>query len=160
MGTAVFTHDAGCAYARDPAHAGLPYGHEDAARRVSDTYMLHRVAGRGLGLENVGKVFAVALNDGTSDGVLYDTMADCIRHQRHNAKWYAYLRVGREDMSVCAAASVLKIHRDADEAGLKFTDRDDPSFGFELIPRLTIEDDQRMTRALAAKTWIPGRTIR
>ena len=119
--------------------------------------MLHRVASRGLG--SVGKVFAVALADGSSDGTLYDTMADCIRHQRHNAKWYAYLRVGREGMTVCNAASLLKVHRDADEAGIKFVDRDDgASFGLELIGRLTAEDHQRMTRALAAKTWIPGRT--
>jgi hypothetical protein len=157
-GAVLFRHDPGCEYGRDPGDSGRPTGHSDAARRVADTYMLHRVASRGLG--SVGKVFAVALNDGTSDGVLYDTMADCIRHQRHNAKWYAYLRVGREDMSVCAAASVLKLHRDADNAGLKFVDRDDPSFAFELIPRLTAEDNQRMNRALAARTWIPGRNAR
>ena len=65
--SAQFTHDPGCEYARDPAHAGLPYGHEDAARRVADTYMLHRLAGGRLG--SVGKVFAVALHDGSSDGV-------------------------------------------------------------------------------------------
>jgi hypothetical protein len=153
-----FRHDPGCGYARDQEDAGRPAGHSDAARRTADTYMLHRVAGRHLA--TVGKVFAVALADGKSDGVLYDTMADCIRHQGHNAKWYAYLRVGREDMSVCAAASLLKLHRDADAAGLKFVDRDDPaSFGMELIPRLTAEDHQRMTRALAAKTWIPGRNV-
>jgi hypothetical protein len=152
-----FLHDAGCEYGRDDG-SGRPTGHSDAARRVSDIYMLHRLAVPGLG--NVGKVFAVALADGRSDLVLYDTMADCIRHQKHNAKWYAYLRVGREDMTICNAASVLRLHRDADAAGLKFVGRDDPSFAMELIPRLTAEDHQRMTRALAARTWIPGRTIR
>lgn len=144
-------HDPGCGYARD-------FEHGDAAKRVCDTYNLHRVAGSGLGLHNVGQVFAAALADGTSDGVLYPDMKTCILHQRHNAKWYAYLRVGREAMTVCNAASLLKLHRDADAAGLKFVDRDDPSFGMELIPRLTVEDNQRMTRALAARTWIPGRT--
>jgi len=158
VGATLFRHDPGCEYGRDPGDSGRPTGHSDAARRVADTYMLHRVANPGLG--SVNKVFAVALSDGSSDGVLYDTMAACIRHQKHNARWYAYLRVGREEMSVCAAASVLKIHRDADAAGLKFVDRDDPSFGMELIPRLTVEDNQRMTSALAARTWIPGRAIR
>jgi hypothetical protein len=151
-----FLHDFGCEYARDPSYAGTPSEHSDAARRVADTYMIHRIANPKLG--SVGRVFAVALADGDSDMVLYDTMADCIRHQKHNAKWYAYLRVGREDMTICAAESVLKLHRDADQAGIKFVDRDDPSFGYELIPRLAVEDQQRMTRALAAKTWIPGRT--
>jgi hypothetical protein len=149
----VIEHDPGCEYGYEGRG-----GHSDAAKRVADTYMLHRTAGRGLGIENVGKVFACALNDGTSDGVLYDDMADAIRHQKHNAKWYAYLRVGREGMTPCNAASLLKLHRDADAAGLNFTDRDDPSCGYELIPRLTVEDHYRMTSAVAARTWIPGRT--
>lgn len=155
-GTAQFTHDYGCEYARDPANSGRPYGHSDAARRVADHYMVHRVASGLLG--TVGKVFAVGLADGESDGVLYDTIQDAIRHQRHSARWYAYLRIGREEMTVCNAASVLQLHRDADARGLNFVDRDDPSFGMELIPRLTVEDQRRMTRALAAGTWIPGRT--
>jgi hypothetical protein len=157
MTQTAFLHDVGCEYGRDDGD-GRPTGHSDAARRVSDIYMLHRVAGGLLG--TVGKVFAVALADGRSDMCLYDTMADCIRHQRHNAKWYAYLRVGREAMTICNAASVLRLHRDADATGLTFVDRDDPSFGLELIPRLCAEDHQRMTRAIAARTWIPGRITR
>jgi hypothetical protein len=149
MSTAVITHAPGCEYGRRE--------HGDAAKRIADTYNLHRIAGSGLGLDNVGKVFAIALNDGTSDGVLYPDMKAAIRHQKHNAKWYAYLRVGREAMTECAAASLLKLHRDADAHGLKFTDRDDPSYGMEIIPRLTVEDHYRMTRAISAGTWIPGR---
>ena len=143
-------HEPGCDYGRR--------AHGDAAKRIADTHNLHRIAGSGLGLDNVGQVFAVALNDGTSDGVLYPDMKTAIRHQKHNATWYAYLRVNRQAMTECNAASLLKLHRDADEHGLKFVDRDDPSFGNEIIDRLTVEDQQRMTRALAAGTWIPGRT--
>jgi hypothetical protein len=142
-------HEPGCHYGRRE--------HGDAAKRIADTHNLHRIAGQGLGLENVGKVFAVALNDGTSDGVLYPDMQTAIRHQKHNAKWYAYLRVNRHAMTECNAASLLKLHRDADANGLKFVDRDDPSFGNEVIERLTVEDHVRMTRAIAAGTWIPGR---
>jgi hypothetical protein len=149
---ALIRHDPGCDYGRR--------AHGDAAKRIADTHNLHRIAGSGLGLDNVGKVFAVALNDGTSDGVLYPDMKTAIRHQRHNAKWYAYLRVSRHAMTECNAASLLKLHRDADEHGLKFTDRDDPSYGMEIIDRLTAEDQHRMTSALAAGTWIPGRTSR
>src|SRR5579864_2590956 len=138
-----FRHDPGCEYGRGEAAAD-GNGHSDAARRVADTYNLHRIAGTGLGLHNVGKVFAVALADGTSDGVLYPDIRAAIRYQRHNAKWYAYLRVGREACSVCMAASLLRLHRDADAAGLNFTDRDDASFGLELIPRVTREDNARM----------------
>jgi hypothetical protein len=146
-------HDPGCDFGREVCTR-----EHDTCQRISDTYNLHRIAGSGLGLDNVGKVFAVALNDGSSDGVLYPDMKTAIRFQRHNAKWYAYLRVGREAMTPCNAASLLRLHRDADEAGLKFIDRDDPSFGNELIPRLTVEDHYRMTSALAAGTFIPGRT--
>ncbi len=146
-------HEPGCDYGR--AVCALEH---DTCQRIADTYNLHRIAGAGLGLENVGKVFAVALSDGTSDGVLYPDIQTAIRFQRHHAKWYAYLRVGREGMTACNAASALKLHRDADQAGLKFVDRDDPSFGNEVIPRLTVEDNHRMLAALAAKTWIPGRS--
>lgn len=143
-------HDPGCEYGRGQ--------HGDAAKRIADTHNLHRTAGTGLGLENVGRVFACALGDGSSDGVLYDNIKDAIRHQKHNAKWYAYFRVMRDAMTECQAASMLRLHRDADDAGLKFVDRDDPSFGAEIIERLTVEDHYRMRQALAGKTWIPGRT--
>lgn len=140
----IHQHDPGCEWA--DAH-----DHSDAAKRVADTYNLHRVAGTGLGLCQVGKVFAVRLSDGTSDGVLYDTLPDAIRHQRSNAKWYAYLRVQRDAMTVCNAASLLKMHREADTAGLNFVGRhDDPASQMEIIPRLTVEDHQRQLRALAA----------
>ena len=143
-------HDPSCEYGRG--------AHGDAAKRIADTHNLHRTAGAGLGLENVGQVFACALSDGSSDGVLYPDMKTAIRYQRHNAKWYGYFRVARQAMTECQAASVLKIHRDADDAGLKFVDREDPMCGAEIIDRLTVEDHQRMTRAITAKTWIPGRT--
>ena len=132
--------------------------HGDAAKRIADTHNLHRTAGTGLGLDKVGQVFAVALADGSTDGELYPDMKTAIRHQKHNATWYAYLRVNRHAMTECQAASLLRLHRDADEAGLKFVDRDDRSFGAEVIDRLTVEDQQRMTRAITAQTWIPGRT--
>lgn len=155
MPAAVAQHDASCRYGREDGCGG---GHSDAAKRIADAYMLHRTAGAGLGLDHVGKVLAARLDDGSSDGVLYDSKRDAARHQHHNEKYFAYLRIGREGMSVCDAASLLKIHRDAFAAGLDFTDPDDGMFGAELIPRLTTEDHQQMTAALAAGTWIPGRT--
>jgi len=141
----VIEHDAGCSYGREGRG-----GHSDAAKRVADTYMLHRTAGAALGLSNVGKVFAVSLQDGTSDGQLYDTLAEAIRHQKHSAKWYAYLRVGRHALNPCEASSLMQLHRDADKAGLNFTGRHDPPL--ELIPRLTAEDHHRMRAAMAAGT--------
>jgi hypothetical protein len=147
-------HDMGCQWAR-PASGG----HSDAARRVCDTYNLHRAAGEAFGIRsNLNKIFACALADGTSDGVLYDTRADAIRHQHHNEKWYAYLRVERYVMGLCSAERMLKWHREAYDKGLVFVDRDTavrvPGHApmnladLEIIPRITIEDHARQLAAL------------
>lgn len=136
-------HDPGCEFADASDHS-------DAAKRIADAYNLHRIAGAGLGLSQVGKVFAARLSDGTSDGVLYDDIRDAIRHQKHNARWYCYLRIQRDAMTVCNAASFLKFHREADKAGLNFVGRhDEPQSAMEIIPRLTVEDHQRQRAALA-----------
>lgn len=142
----VFEHDPGCEWAR-PATGG----HSDAARRVRDTYSMHQEAGKAYGtLVHLNKIFAVALSDGTGDGSLYDTRHEAIRHQHHNEKWYAYLRVERHPMSLCNAESILKMHRDAYDAGLNFADRDDAFVSaHEIIPRLTAEDHSKQVRNLA-----------
>lgn len=139
-------HDYGCDWARPSTG-----GHTDAARRVKDTYNLHRTAGIAFGTDrNLNKIFAVALSDGTGDGVLYDTRSDAIWHQHHNEKYYAYLRIERYVMSLCDAESILKMHREAYDAGLTFIDRDDAFINsHEIIPRLTAEDNSRQQRALA-----------
>lgn len=152
--TVTVTHDPGCKWAR-PGHPG----HSDAAKRVQDWYNLHRTAGQGFGIySNLNKIFAVALQDGASDGVLYDTRSDAIRHQHHNEKYYAYLRVERYIMSVCQAESVLKWHREAYNQGLVFVDRDTAVrvpgrkvitvADMEIIPRMTVEDHARQLREL------------
>ena len=140
-------HDYGCDWARPGS------GHSDAAKRVCDTYNLHRAAGQagaGFGANStLNKIFAVALADGASDGELYDTRPEAIRHQHHNEKWFAYLRVERYVMTVCQAESMLKWHREAYDKGLVFVDRDDARLSsHELIPRMTAEDFRRQQLAL------------
>jgi|SRR5271166_930306 len=144
--TVLVAHDHGCEWARPGGG-----GHSDAAKKVADTYNLHRAAGAAFGVSsNLNKIFAVALADGSSDGDLYDTRHEAIRHQHHNEKWYAYLRVERYLMSTCQAESMLKWHREAYDKGLVFVDRDDARLSsHELIPRLTVEDFTRQRLALA-----------
>jgi len=142
-------HEHGCDWARPSGGA-----HSDAAKRVRDTYNLHRAAGAAgaaFGLNStLNKIFAVALADGASDGVLYDTRHDAVRHQHHNEKWYAYLRVERYVMTACQAESVLKFHREAYDKGLVFVDRDDARLSsMELITRMTTEDHRRQLAALS-----------
>ena len=55
-------------------------GHDDAAKRIYDTYHLHRTADQ---FGALGKWFAAALNDGTTDGQIYDSRKDAILHQHH-----------------------------------------------------------------------------
>jgi hypothetical protein len=154
MGVPVLTrHDHGCKYARE-----RDGGHSDAAKRVSDHHNLHLTAAEGyrrhgVGNPHVGRVFACRLSDGTSDGVLYDSLADAVRGQRHNADWYAFLRVQPGGMTVCAAAALLRMHRLVHDAGGRMTGTDVPRV---MIPRLTTEAFGRQVSALSRRDWIRG----
>lgn len=98
-------------------------------------------------------VVACRLSDGTSDGVVYDSRADAVAHQHHNERWYAFIRLQPSTMSVCAAASVLRMQRQASRLGT--ADRDAPNGGLEVIPRLNNEDQQRQLAALAGASRLP-----
>ena len=119
--------------------------HSDAAKRVSDAYRLHRSA---LGVAAVGKWIAVGLAGGQSDGVLYDSKTDAVRHQHGNETWFAYLTIGPWDMDVCQAEDYLAAVRLWDESGIPLTD---PR---EVIPRATAEDQRSLMHSIANR----GRT--
>jgi hypothetical protein len=111
--------------------------HEDAAKRISDTYRLHRLADH---FGSIGKWFASRLSDGTSDGVLYDLKVECISHQHHNEKFFAFVRVGPHDMNVCESQTFLNVQRRLSEKGIGVIDPDQRGGGPVMIPRLTRED--------------------
>jgi hypothetical protein len=145
--TVLVSHDPGCKYARPEGG-----GHSDAAKRLSDTYNLHRAAA---GFHARG-VFAAALADGTSDGILYDSRADAVRHQHHNEQFYAYIRLGAPSMTVCAAESVMRFQRHGYELARRHVDREDRAHGGrEIIPRLTNEDQERQIRAMRGLVRLP-----
>lgn len=136
-------HDKGCRYARE-----ADGGHSDAAKRLSDIYNLHIVAGA-----RRGAVIAVSLADGSSDGVVYDTRADAVSHQRHNEGWKAFIRIGPGRMTVCEAASQLRWQRHANKlAAAQLGER---SGGLELIPRLTRAGAERQLDALTGRISMP-----
>jgi len=63
----------------------------DIACRARDAHNLHISAlGRR---EAAGKYIAIKLEDGSSDGVLYDTRNDAVRHHRNRANRYFYWRI-------------------------------------------------------------------
>lgn len=143
------THDMGCWFARPRDEHDRELPHTDAAKRVSDTYMLHRVANPD---NAVGKWFAVHLADGSGDGVLYDSRRDCIRHQKHNSKWFAYIKIAPCGMSVCEAESFLRSSRLAYAAtGNLLSDPDR-----EIIQPLTREEHlRRMADQAIGRPTIP-----
>lgn len=139
MTVTLHVHDTGCRYAL------LGDGtHEDAAKRVTDGYNLHRVAG---GYDTVGKILAFRIQDGTSDGVAYDNKPQAVAHQRHNERYCMFVRVRTSSMTVCEAATLLRSARMLYDLGNR-PDRSHPNGGLDLIPRLTSEHQVRQDMAL------------
>lgn len=127
-------HDIGC-----PSKAKE---HSDAAKRISDTYNLHRVA---KGHDAIGYWFACALQDGTSDNVLYDSKPDAISHQHNRENYYTFIQIVPTGMSICDAAIMLDVARRIYDKGGRMSD------GYsrhELIRRLSREDQFAQIRRL------------
>ena len=128
----------------------------DAAKRVSDTYALHKI---GKGVDAIGKWFAVALNDGRTDNVLYDNKADAVRHQRHNENFYAFVQVTPASMTPADAQTYLDLNRRMYDAGLRLADRDSAHGGRDMIRRLSAEDQKNQIRALFVGDRAPSNII-
>jgi hypothetical protein len=124
-------------------------GHSDAAKQVSDIYNLHKAAGAP-----AGHWIAVALADGASDGTAYPGKAAAVAHQHHNEWWFAFIQLQPGSLSVCAAESLLRWHRQ--QARLRLPDRDDARHGgLDVIPRLAREDHMRQLAALNGHGGLP-----
>ena len=132
----------------DPTCARPGLGHSDAAKRLSDIYRLHKTAG---GRAAWGRWIAVALADGRSDHVLYDSKTDAVRHQRHNEQWFCFTCIGPADLSPCDAEEWLAIHRMYYDAGLRLPDPSDRRGGRDVIVRATAEDQRSLVASIASK---------
>jgi hypothetical protein len=111
--------------------------HDDAAKRLSDEYNLHRI---GMGEKAIGQWFAARLNDGTSDHVLYENKREAVRHQHHNERYYTFIKIGPFSMTDCSAAVMLKTGRALEDSGLRMADPDHHAGGMDVIKRVTVED--------------------
>jgi hypothetical protein len=124
--------------------------HSDAAKRIYDTYHLHRSA---VGIYDViGKWFASALADGTTDGVLYDSRPDAIRHQHHNESWFTFIQVTQANMTVCSAEVMLGIARKFDAS---LMDAQSRGGGRVVIKRASWEDQVAQLRGRPQNLEIP-----
>jgi hypothetical protein len=140
MSTLITPHVAGCRWRLT--------GHTDPAKRVSDAVNNHaRAVGLGISWETVqGKYMAFSLNDGRSNGELYDRMGDAVRHT--DEMTHFYLRLRAEGMEVCEAELMLMLHRKGRNAGFPQSDPDRKDGGPQIIPRLGTEDVMTQLRGL------------
>lgn len=129
-------------------------GHSDAAKRISDTYNLHRI---GAGDTSIGKWFASALHDGRSDDVLYDNKRECVCHQHHNEQYYTYIKIAPNSMNPCEAEVMLKTARALYDKGMRIADPDHARGGLDVIKRLTVEDQLAQARGKNTNLIMPGR---
>ena len=127
-------------------------GHSDAAKRIADTYNLHRMAG---GLGSVGKWFAAKLIDGRTDDTLYDNKRDAVTHQHHNEQWYTFVKINPSGMNACEAEVMLTVARSLYDKGLRLTDPDDRHGGKDIIRRLTVEDQRNLAMGTASNLIQP-----
>jgi hypothetical protein len=135
------------------AHYCRTLHHSDAAKRIFDTYTLHRLADP---IGNLGKWFACAIQDGRTDNALYDSKGDAVRHMS-NEYYFAYVQIVPSQMSVCDAELFLSGVRKSYDARKGLIDRDHPQGGRDLIPRLTIEDQRKQIAGIPSNLIIPGR---
>jgi len=121
-------------------------GHSDAAKRISD-HINQYTQSQGIGIvwETVqNRWMGFDLNDGRSDGVLYDTQSDAARHTDPYKHFYVKLRA--DLMTVCEAELLLTFHRQARLNG--FPQADPEGRTPELIPRLGTSEVRNQIRSL------------
>jgi hypothetical protein len=90
----------------------------DAAQRLSDAVTL-ALLGQGRGV--VGKWLAAKLSDGSTDGNVYDSKADAIRHQLHETQC-AYVCIPMDGMTPRQAGTYLRFNAGLYAAGHRLAD--------------------------------------
>jgi len=139
-------HQQRCPYKDHPHNEG---------QRVSDTYNLHMLADR---YNAIGKWFAAALKDGRSDNVLYDSKYDAVIHQKNNEKYYTFIKIGPASMHACEGQIMLNTARRLYKAGIRMADPDHRAGGFDLVKRLTWEDQLNQMRGAVTNLRMPWET--
>jgi hypothetical protein len=82
----------------------------EAGQRMADTVNLHMVAASDR-MEAVGKWCVFHLDDGRSDGVLYDTKDDAVRAMKGRSKDHCYLEITPDGITANDALRFLRINR-------------------------------------------------
>lgn len=90
----------------------------DAGRRMSDV-IDEQVNTNSV--NSIGRWMAFRLSDGTTDGVLYDTRDQAVKHQLHEYQC-CYVQLLVDGMSPQAASRYLEINRLLYSKGFRLTD--------------------------------------
>src|SRR5713101_1820363 len=104
----------------------------DAGKRASDIVNLHLAFTKWDELKN--KWIAFRLSDGGSDGVLYDTKQDAVKHQLHEmACAYVCYRGLAGGSTATEMGIFLQFSRDAYDAGFRLPDPDSRTGGPDVL---------------------------
>jgi len=117
----------------------------EAGQRAYDSLILHKLAS---GVDAFGKWFAVNLSDGRSDGVLYDSRRDAVRHQKGCERDRAYIPVKPGLASPKELATFIDVGRRMRDAGVAIPDVDHRNGGLDLIHRISNVDEYASLRNL------------
>lgn len=127
---------------RVPSHGA---DHSDAAKRMSDAT---RLAWEALGWDGtVGKWMAFKLEDGSTNNDVYDRKQEAVRH--NDEFRHCFIRLHPFGMNPCEAQIMLKIHRDAYDAGFRLADPDSKTGGKDIILRTPAEKLAQQMRSLS-----------
>jgi hypothetical protein len=116
----------------------LPQELKDSAARMRDAVNLHVMAGNiGIRERHLTWV-AINLEDGRSDGELYESRADAVRHTTNRHRGWFYVKVGAEHMGERESVIVLQQARQAFKAGVIFAEEQvaTPMMSELLVPYL------------------------
>lgn len=109
---------------RGPDDSEFTFEVIEAGKRAADHINLHMVVNPRDEIRD--KWLAIKLEDGSSDGVMYDTAPDAVRHQRFEQQcWYVCFRGINPGGFTAKDCSIMIMHyRKAYAAGLRFVDPD------------------------------------
>lgn len=106
------------------------YAVTDRGRRLAE----HVLAARAI--DGQGKWIAARLSDGSTDGTVYDSKADAVKHQLHETQC-AYLVVPPAPMPPAEATAYLELHDKMYAAGYRLQDPDTtPMLTRDMMPAL------------------------
>lgn len=86
----------------------------DVARRVSDAVNLHIAVN-----ENARGFVACRMDTGHSDGTLYDTRTQAVRHQKSDESYYFYVKVQPGGLQPKEAWTLVVAFRELRAAGIR-----------------------------------------